>query len=263
MAPAPAPVNPYEPPRALDPSAPGGPERAPGEWVKWGYGGLAVASTLACVALLFPKELSLSPAAQQSVVAVVNGPIHWGKFAFALLWIHRAWSGLPLRARGETSPAMAVAAFFAPIYNVYWTFVVNARLCFGLDGVLVAAGERERAPVALARVAPFVQFGTSLISYAMLQGPARGYAFLVVTAQSATWVLYMFECDRARRAVARAVARGAVDESTLAPPTRPMKPGTVVLVCVGTLLGLFCFLGVWQFLSPGTEGQHLLSEPRP
>jgi hypothetical protein len=169
--------------------------RAPGENVKWIYGALALLNAVSFLALV----LGLSPTAtiREGLVTLVDGPLRLTSLALAPAWIYYAWSGLPLELRLGISPGGAVVRLFAPIYSLYWVFVVHARIGEALDTLLRSVDDRRRAPVTLAAVATVFYFVPTL----MLLGGGGTYAWVVLVLDQALWMAYMIQCDALRRAV--------------------------------------------------------------
>jgi hypothetical protein len=193
--------NPYAPPRAKPRrKRRGKPSReAPGEWVKWGYGGLAAVNATACFALVlgFVTDREL----QQLLITMLEGPLLWVMLSLALVWCYYAWSGIPHDLRVGVTPSSAVVRFFIPVYSLYWVIAVNTQLGDALNALLTRLHDRRRAPKTLAIVATIVYF----VPVVMMFTDAKGWAFVVQIADHALWLAYMVQCDELRRAVLAAV----------------------------------------------------------
>jgi hypothetical protein len=94
-----------------------------------------------------------------------------------------------------------VGRLFIPIYNLYWFFGVNTTLCRVLDRILADAHDTRRAPSTLSWLAPTIHLAAGVGLAMVLAAPLTWAALLLSAASDATWLIYMFRCDVARRAV--------------------------------------------------------------
>ncbi len=182
--------NPYAPPEA-PPDAP--PPRPGGRyaWIKWLYLGGSGLEAIAFVA----GALGVGgvPAVAFTLFAIAKGLV-------GALWQHRVWSTVPrafrTREGGQTTtPGMAAGRLVIPLYNFYWMFAVNLRLCAALNDM--NAGSRSS--------------GTATASYAMTAAAmtvarmlgalgARDERFVTVVWYAPipigiVWFVHMVHCD--------------------------------------------------------------------
>jgi hypothetical protein len=240
--------NPYAPPHAESAAPPQTSDRAPGERLKWVYAGTAGVALVASVARLMGLTKAIVVTGLAGIVEVV----------VVAEWIFQAWNGVPARFRDRVTPFGALGRFLVPVFNVYWLFVVNTRLCKALDGALASVELPQRAPMTLARLAPIAHaLGLGvilLIGYTLALRLPPYVGTLGQTALSATidvtWFVYMLRCDEARREVARTVPR-----------TERLASFWPLLVFGA--VGIFVFLAVWQFLSPAPRPSKRIAPSAP
>jgi hypothetical protein len=196
--------NPYAAPAAADASAQPEPARAPGENVKWIYGLAALADVVATGLIAATWWTTSLP---ESLVSTADGAakaLLWVTRGCGLVWVYYAWKGIPPVMRPDVTPAGAVLRCFIPLYNFYWMFAVNARLCDRIDDVLGQARHRLRTPKSFAMLAAALQLMPALL---LRVTALERYAFVASLGAEALWLAYMFHCDRARRAFAEIVSR--------------------------------------------------------
>jgi hypothetical protein len=204
MAEAPQPsynhyASPAAGPLGLEPAV----AHAPGEILKWIYFGFAAAGSVTLAALRFPPRLGPSTGSILAFAELAHRVFGWGRMLMALAWIHQAWAGVPRGQVGSVTPSRAVARLFIPIYNIYWLFAVNTNLCRVLDHILVDAHDTCRAPSTLRWLAPSFYLAGG-VGFVLLLDSSFTWVALVLSATSdAMWLIYMFRCDVARRAVAQ------------------------------------------------------------
>lgn len=195
----PGPFNPYLPPQsgADDPLSP--PRVRARRWyLAWIYGGVS-GITASAIALTHVVEYSDSTALLWELVKKADGLVALLRVVIAGLWIHTAWSDVPIRTRAEiqVSPGKAVGFLFIPFVNIYWAFAMPRRLCAALDRALVERGGAPSAPLAIALLAPLLH-----LLHAILTKTTAGLPVLLsFTASGALWFAFMLRCDRARAAL--------------------------------------------------------------
>jgi hypothetical protein len=195
--------NPYAPPRASGrrKRAAAAAPHAPGEWVKWVYGALALARALSYFAIV--SGVAQEAGLQKELIAAVDGPLLWSLLLLAPLWCYFAWSGIPRDYRAGVTPESAAVRFFVPLYSLFWVFAVNLQLGNAINAVLTQSGDDRRAPKWIAVAATVVYF----VPVLMLLGDAKSFAFLVQLVDHAMWLVYMIKCDVLRRAVIAVVRK--------------------------------------------------------
>jgi hypothetical protein len=194
--------NPYAAPLTTDASRKPESTRAPGENVKWIY---ALAALIDVVASAILLATWVTPSVPYPIVSIAEGATKtmlWLTRGCGLVWIYYAWKGVPAVIRPDVTPAGAVGRCFIPLYNFYWMFAVNTRLCNHIDDVLGQAMHPLRAPKSLAIVAATLHLMPALLQVT----PLKDYGFVALLGAEGLWLAYMFQCDRARRAFAEIVS---------------------------------------------------------
>lgn len=102
------------------------------------------------------------------------------QWAVALVWIHRAWTRLPVGERrsstgAEVTPGTAVGFLFVPLFNLYWIYVTNLGLANAWNRVHENAYGVRPISVGLAKSAVLLQFVPYLN---FLVAPAVWFAFM-------------------------------------------------------------------------------------
>ncbi len=247
--PPPLEPNPYAPPTSGE-ARESAVVRAPGEWVKWLYAGAAGASATTFALAVFLRDHGGAPKLQALSTIVQWLPTV--RSVFALTWVYFAWKGVPPPYRGSLSPRRAVLTFFVPVYNLYWMFAINPALCATLDAILQRARERRRAPTLLAHLALGVSICIGALAFALRPAASRvatGFLAVAPPLSSALWLVYMIECDKARRDVARVAGDLGPGREPVLPAIQRSK-GPRGLGVVGAVVGIALLLAIWNFLSP-------------
>src|SRR5262249_20341459 len=141
--------NPYASPAAPPAQRSSVGAQAPGENVRWLYLTSAAISAPIYVVGAFWEPLGLTYQTAHTLVSF-DASLGLVRIVLACMWIHAAWSSIPVWWRAGITPASAVGRFFIPLYNLYWAFDVNAFICRETNRTLTAANQPERAPLQLA-----------------------------------------------------------------------------------------------------------------
>ena len=192
----PSAFNPYLPPQSGGDDRPSpGRGRLRRSYLAWIFGGLNGITVFALL-LTHLVDYSESTAILWELVKKVDGVFALVRLAIVGIWIHTAWSDVPLAAREElhVTPGKAVGFLFIPFVNIYWIFAMPRRLCSALDCSLIVRGGKASAPVVVAVLAPALHLLHGILSKA-----AEGLPVLVsFTVTGALWFVFMVRCDRAR-----------------------------------------------------------------
>jgi hypothetical protein len=168
-----APPTPYDPYRATAPAAGFAPLGGAIRWVfavivalmGLGFGVAVVGLTLAVL------SSERSPRHQPDDTLMILGMAGMGfvilllyaQIAAGLVWVHKAWSWLPMEQRytrhwkSWIAPSQASLMLLIPYFHYYWMFVVNCGLCDALDRLRVSHPTRRAAPKGLAIAACICQ----------------------------------------------------------------------------------------------------------
>lgn len=108
------------------------------------------------------------------------------QWAAALVWIHRAWSRLPIGERrsstgADVTAASAVGLLFVPIFNLYWIYVTNLGLAKAWNRVHESTRGVRPVSEGLATTAILLQF----------------VPYLSFLAAPPVWLAFMTAVDRA------------------------------------------------------------------
>ncbi len=192
----PSSFNPYLPPQSGGDDRPS-PERGRlrRAYLAWIFGGLN-GITVFALALTHVVDYSDSTAILWELIKKVDGIFALLRLAVVGLWIHTAWSDVPLETREElhVTPGKAVGFLFIPFVNIYWIFAMPRRLCVALDRALIVRGGAASAPVVVALLAPALH-----LVHGIASKTTEGLPVLMsFTVTGALWFVFMLRCDRAR-----------------------------------------------------------------
>lgn len=201
----PSSFNPYLPPQSGGDDRPS-PERGRlrRSYLAWIFGGLN-GIVIFALALTHVVEYSESTAILWELVKKVDGIFALVKLAIVGVWIHTAWSDVPLGTREElhVSPGKAVGFLFIPFVNFYWILAMPRRLCIALDRALISRGGKASAPIVIALLAPALH-----LLHGLLSKTTEGLPVLVSFAVTGgLWFAFMLRCDRARAELLGVVER--------------------------------------------------------
>ena len=192
----PSSFNPYLPPQSQGDDRPSPARARLRRWyLAWLFGGLDGILVFA-VALTHVVPYSDSTAILWQLVNKLDPFVALIKLAIIGVWIHTAWSDVPLAMREEVrvSPGKAIGFLFIPFVNLYWVFAMPRRLCVALDRASVVRGGRPSAPLTVATLAPAVH----LVHGVLAKTTAGLPALVSFAASGALWLVFMIGCDRAR-----------------------------------------------------------------
>ena len=206
--PEPSSFNPYLPPQAGPDDRPSPEQGRPRRWyLAWIFGGMNGIIVFGLV-LTHLVEYSESTAILWELVKKLDGVFALIRLAIVGVWLHTAWSDVPLETRDElhVTPGKAIGFLFIPFVNIYWIFAMPRRLCTALDRALIVRGGTPSAPVLIAMLAPALH-----LLQGVLSKTTSGLPVLVSFATTgALWFVFMLRCDRARAQLVGAVDAGRV-----------------------------------------------------
>jgi hypothetical protein len=166
--------------------------------LKWAFAILSFVGVASTTLWRLAGSFAL-PAVTSHVVGALGGLAHVASVLVAIVWVSKAWASVPVEPVKSMHRQEAVLRLFIPIYNLYWMFVVNLRLCAAIDAVLARRGT-QRTP----RNAAIAAGVLTILSWTSSSSGEPWTTLAAGAGAAVFWFVYMNGVDSLRRSASSA-----------------------------------------------------------